>query len=156
MITNHIHGHASTYNPSPTYITWRSMIVRCYTVDDKDFPNYGGRGITVCDKWQDFEGFLEDMGERPKGMTLDRKDNNDNYNKDNCRWASRETQARNRNNTYLSLEIAAEIVLAKRQNKTYAEVGRMFDITGQQVRHICLGNAWKGAIELADKLIGEK
>lgn len=151
-ITNLIHGHASTYDPSPTYITWNQMMDRCYNVNNKDYPNYGGRGIVVSDEWAEFSTFLNDMGERPQDKTLDRIDNSGNYCKDNCRWATREEQARNRSTTYLTLEIAAQIVLSHKGNRTYSEVAKLFNTTRQQVRHICLGNAWKGAIDLADQL----
>jgi hypothetical protein len=84
---------------STTHKTWSSMITRCSTLGNK---NYGGRGITVCERWLEKDGkgflnFLADMGQRPVGKTLDRfPDNNGNYEKSNCRWASQEEQ---RNNT---------------------------------------------------------
>lgn len=145
------HGHAITYNPSPTYITWMGMRNRCNNPSDKDYPNYGERGICVDSRWDDFNNFLEDMGERPEGMTLERNDVNGDYCKDNCSWASRETQARNRRNTYLTLEIASSIVLDRMMDASYADIARKYGIERQQVRHICLGNAWWGAMELANQ-----
>lgn len=71
------------------------MLVRC---DDKLAKNYGGRGITVCDRWRVFELFLEDMGEKPAGLTIDRKDNNGNYCKENCRWITPKQQGENKRN----------------------------------------------------------
>ena len=80
----------------PTYLSWRSMKARCLNMNAPDYPQYGGRGIKVCERWLDFENFVEDMGVRPAGMTLDRKDGNGNYEPSNCRWADEFTQIHNK------------------------------------------------------------
>jgi len=78
------------------YQTWRSMLKRCLSPNDKQYKNYGGRGISICEEWKVFQNFFADMGHPPTGMSLDRRDNNSHYRKDNCRWATPKEQANNR------------------------------------------------------------
>lgn len=100
------HGHTGQYQDgwaSPEYRSWDNMMKRCYNPKDKGYHNYGGRGIKVCEEWHDFKNFYKDMGPRPEGCTLDRKDSNKDYKGINCRWATRSEQDRNRRtNTWLS------------------------------------------------------
>jgi len=71
------------------------MMARCYDEKSEKFPIYGGRGITVCEHWKRFVNFLADMGERPNGLTLHRRNNDNGYSNANCEWATRRTQANN-------------------------------------------------------------
>lgn len=86
------HGQARRNSRSPLYTTWRSMIQRC---SDESNPLYGGRGISVCDRWMSFEAFARDVGPRPIGCSLDRINSNGNYEPSNCRWATANEQGRN-------------------------------------------------------------
>ena len=72
------------------------MKQRCTNVNNHRYGDYGGRGVSVCEHWGDFENFLADMGERPEGRTLDRTDNEGNYEPTNCRWATRSEQDHNK------------------------------------------------------------
>ncbi len=106
------------YLHRPTYQSWQSMKARCLNQNDKDYHNYGERGITVCDDWIiDYNNFLKDMGQRPKGKTIDRIDVNGDYEKENCRWATPLQQCNNtRKNiyvTYLGEELSASQMARK-------------------------------------------
>lgn len=79
-----------------TYHAWENMKARCLNKKHPSFYDYGGRGIKVCEEWNDFEGFYKDMGECHKDLTLDRIDNDGSYNKGNCRWVNRICQQGNR------------------------------------------------------------
>lgn len=82
---------------SSEYYTWVAIKQRCYNQKHEHYESYGGRGITVCQRWLDsFDNFLEDMGNKPEGLTLDRIDNDRGYSPRNCRWTTRSTQGANK------------------------------------------------------------
>lgn len=95
---NQKHGHAAPSGRTGTYRSWEVMKSRCKNKNDPSFEGYGGRGIGFCDRWNSFENFLIDMGDRPHGKSLDRIDVNGNYHVENCRWATPSEQGRNKRN----------------------------------------------------------
>lgn len=96
-----IHGHAANQKKTSTYRIWGGMKARCTNPSEPAYKHYGGRGIAVCERWMNFPNFLADMGERPSRMSIDRIDNDGNYEPGNCRWATFAEQALNRSNNRL-------------------------------------------------------
>lgn len=97
VISNKATTHGKT--GTATYRVWAAMVQRCTDPHVKGYDRYGGRGIKVCPRWMQFENFLADMGERPTGMSIDRQNNSQGYNPENCRWATAKQQTRNRSVT---------------------------------------------------------
>lgn len=96
----HLHSHGKS--ESSEYKTWLSMKQRCQNPNNKGYKHYGGRGIRVCDRWLSFENFIIDMGKRPStSHSIDRINNNLGYSPENCKWATRKEQNRNRRNVRL-------------------------------------------------------
>jgi hypothetical protein len=103
------HGYSQSNNK--TYVAWESMHKRCKSKREKWVKSYVRRGIVVCDRWGSFEKFLEDMGEAPEGTSLDRINNDGNYEPSNCRWADTKTQSRNRtDNVWLTCDGVTRIL----------------------------------------------
>ncbi len=97
------HGHArGTVGKSRTWRSWMDMRARCFNTNNPAYPRYGGRGITICERWDSYKSFLADMGECPPGLQLDRIDNELGYEPDNCRWATPKEQASNRRSNLMA------------------------------------------------------
>lgn len=111
-----------------TYKVWIGIRNRCTRATTTTYANYGGRGITVCDRWLDsFENFLADMGERPQGMSIGRIDNDGNYEPSNCRWETNSEQARNKR--------TSRYVTAFGQTKVMAEWCELYRIDNDTLRY---------------------
>jgi len=109
------------------YKVWQAMRDRCENPKNRDFKNYGGRGITVCARWQEFSRFLADMGARPQGFDIDREDNDKGYEPGNCRWTSRQNNLNNRRDCN-RVEWRGEV-------KTVAEWSAILDINEETLRY---------------------
>lgn len=141
--TKHGHKPSKTGKPSPTYESWRAMKKRCQNPNHKYYEYYGGRGVEVCESWQDFANFLADMGERPENTTLDRINNDRNYEPKNCRWATRKEQIQNRRDRkdqYLFIAMDSQgTMIASNNQREFARQHGLND------RHIndCLNGRYK-------------
>jgi hypothetical protein len=140
------HGYTGT----STYHIWLAMRSRCLTKTSPAYKDYGARGITICKKWNKFENFLKDMGERPAGLSLERKDNNKGYSKENCKWATRLEQAQNTRGVKLTLEKAVEILrMRKGPNKIkIKDICERFGISACTVHSVVNGESWPQAQDL--------
>lgn len=124
---SHRHGQSTTARRTKAYMAWAGMLQRCTNPSDKEWHNYGGRGITVCDEWRRFEAFHADMGEPPEGRSLDRVDVDGPYNLSNCRWATAAEQARNkRGNVW---------IIHKGQRMVLEDAARMEGIGSETVNY---------------------
>ncbi len=133
-------GHSRKGRKTKTYVTWEHMRQHCNNSNDKDYKYYGGRGITVCERWNNFENFLTDMGECPDGLVMDRINNNGNYELSNCRWTDWKTSGRNRRASKLSKEKVKEIKELYSKGYKQREIAKLFDITQQHVSYVVNGN----------------
>lgn len=113
-VANRTHGETLGRHASSEYLIWRNMRDRCYNPNVRGFKNYGGRGVTICDEWREsFDQFLADMGRRPDGLSLERKDNDGPYCKANCVWTTRSEQNSNRRNNITVLLDGQQIHVAE-------------------------------------------
>lgn len=120
------HGHNRGRKPSRTLQSYRHAKSRCVNTDDPKYPDYGGRGIKMCNEWvADFSVFLRDMGECPHGTTIDRIDNDGDYEPSNCRWATKSQQSRNKRNNVLIVHNGQRMIAkdyAKEVGKDYSSL----------------------------------
>lgn len=136
------HGHKAGRKESATHYTWRAMKARCDQPKHQAYPYYGGRGITYEPRWTLFEHFLADMGLRPDGMTLDRKDTNGHYTADNCKWATKLEQMKNQRPKRASLEARhperelRQMCWLVEMGYTKASVARMFGTTDTAIARL--------------------
>lgn len=113
----------------PLYDIWKAIKQRCLNPNNQDYARYGGRGITICDRWaKSFTNFINDMGQRPMGATIDRIDNNKGYSPDNCRWATMKEQCTNRSSN-------RNVTINGVTYRTISDAERATGLTRMQIRH---------------------
>jgi hypothetical protein len=135
-------GVRNVRTPTPTYRSWNAMHSRCRYPSSANYAKYGGRGITVCERWDGvggFANFLADMGERPEGCTLDRRDPDGNYEPSNCRWSTVLTQRRTQRNTNLT---DAVVVQLRESVDTNADLARRHNLDPSTVSRVRSGKTW--------------
>jgi hypothetical protein len=134
------HGKSKT----GTYNTWIAMRSRCLNPNNTGFENYGGRGIKICERWlNSFENFIEDMGERPKGASIEREDTNGNYEPSNCKWATRKEQQRNQRTTKLTNEDVNKIKqVYELGNTTIKQIAQEYGVTKTTITNAIKGRTW--------------
>jgi hypothetical protein len=129
---------------TPEYHAWRNLKKRCANRNCKDFPNWGGRGIKVCDEWlHDFQAFLDHVGPRPSPQhTIDRIDNERHYEPGNVRWATRTEQAHNSRATKLDWEKVRQIRKHLAAGETQQSIGELFGVNQRTISLIKLNRIW--------------
>lgn len=141
------HGHGATRGgrrQTATYDVWAAMRQRCGNPKNKQYRHYGGRGISVCDRWlHSFENFLSDMGEKPPGKTLDRKDVDGNYEPDNCKWSTPEEQAQNRRDNVLDADRVRELKRALESGARVVEAARIAGVRYATAFSVKRGKSWR-------------
>lgn len=128
--TNRVNAMTHGKSADKIYFVWRNMIARCQKENDRAYALYGKRGIRVCDRWLDFNNFYSDMGDKPVNKTLDRIDNNGDYEPSNCRWATSIEQNNNKRN------------IKKYKGKSMAEWSRITGVKASTIRQRYFVYGW--------------
>lgn len=144
------HGHAGNHRrgdrQSRTYQAWCNLRLRCSNPNNKRSSTYLNRGIRVCERWlgpNGFESFLSDMGEAPPGMSIDRIDNDGNYEPSNCRWATRNQQARNKTTTKLNDTGVSLIRYMHKRGANYTQLAHAFGVTSTTISYVVARKTWR-------------
>lgn len=137
------HGHARKGARNAAYNVWAMMIQRCENPRHTSYQRYGGRGIVVCDRWRSFSSFIEDMGERPDGMTLDRVDPDAGYCKENCRWATRAQQMRNTSRTVFEPHEPEQARWLYGMGASTFAIADLLGVGVGAVNHVVYGGGWR-------------
>jgi len=143
------HGYRTKSDKTnPTYQAWRAMNGRCGNPNNDKYARYGGRGITICERWRGEDGFvnfLADLGEKPTGLTLGRIDNNGNYEPGNCRWETQAQQAHNRHTSALTEDQVRAIFAKKpidKRTKIVTELAARYGVCRHSIYKIWDGSNW--------------
>lgn len=128
---------------TPTYYSWAAMVQRCTNPARNNWHDYGGRGIKVCRRWLKFDNFLADMGERPPGTSIGRRDCDGGYSPANCEWQTDTQQNRQRRNNRLDpLKVEAIRRRYARGNETQRGLGKEYGVSKTMIRNVVTGRAW--------------
>lgn len=129
--------------PTLTYRIWCGMKQRIFSPADPRYMHYGGRGITICDRWLSFENFLADMGECPPGRSIDREENDGNYEPGNCRWATDLEQGRNTSKVRLTDELRATIKRMRAEGSTLQQIAAVIGVHYSTVSDFLRKRTWR-------------
>lgn len=121
------------------------MRQRCLNPKSDKWQWYGGRGVKICEQWSDYSVFLADMGERPAGMTIDRIDNNGDYEPSNCQWATQLEQTRKQEKNVLTEETARQLKSDRADGMTYQELGKKYGVSKTTAHRCNIGATWATA-----------
>ena len=124
------------------YSVWKDMKRRCNNPNSPIYKYYGGRGIKVCERWSDFESFLADMGRRPPGLSIERIDNNGDYEPENCKWATTLEQRRNQRAPKLTSKDVEKIRVMGLLGLPLRLIGDQFKVTKSHISQILLRRTW--------------
>ena len=142
--SNTRHGHWKNGRASRTYQSWMHAKDRCYNPESNRYHRYGARGIKMCQSWlSSFKAFLADMGEAPDGKTLDRIDNDGDYEPGNCRWATRAEQGQKTSLTKIDLVIAGQIRARRQCGLSLRQLAEEFSVSKSIVHRVVSGKTWR-------------